>query len=72
MRSSQNRKVPPACFAWDSLTFDSLAPGEVIVTGGFRWQSPGQADTLRFIYAALLLAHDSGLGIVFEHETLRP
>lgn len=63
---------PPAYFAWENLAFDLLAPGEVIVTGGFKWQSVGAPDTLRFIYAAVLVARDSGLGIVFEHETLRP
>ena len=63
---------PPAYFAWETLAFDSLAPGQVIVTGGFRWQTTGQPDTARYIYAAVLVATDSGLGIVFEHETLRP
>jgi hypothetical protein len=63
---------PPAFFAWDALVFDSIGPGEVIVTGGFRWQSVGQLDTVPYIYAALLVAVDSGLAIVFEHETVRP
>ncbi len=63
---------PPAFFAWDGLTFDSIGPGEVIVTGGFRWQGAGQRDTVPYVYAALLVAADSGLAIVFEHETLRP
>ncbi len=63
---------PPAFFAWDGLTFDSISPGEVIVTGGFRWQSAGQRDTVCYIYAALLVAVDSGMAIVFEHETLQP
>lgn len=63
---------PPAFFAWDALTFDSIGPGEVIVTGGFRWQGAGQRDTVPYIYAALLVAVDSGLAIVFEHETRRP
>lgn len=63
---------PPALFAWDALLFDSIAPGQVVVTGGFRWQSAGQPDTAKFIYAALLEAVDSGMAIRFEHETARP
>jgi hypothetical protein len=63
---------PPAYFAWENLAFDSIAPREVIVTGGFRWLSAGQRDTMRFIYAAVLVAADSGMAIIFEHETLRP
>ena len=62
----------PAFFAWEALAFDSIAPGQVLVTGGFLWQSAGQPDTARFIYAALLEAVDSGLAIRFEHETARP
>lgn len=64
--------TPPAWFAWEDLAFDSLAPDKVLVTGGFRWHSAGESDTTRFIYAAILVASDSGMGIVFEHETLRP
>ncbi len=63
---------PPAFFAWEGLSFDSIGPGEVMVTGGFRWQSAGQRDTVPYIYAAFLVAADSGMAIVFEHETLRP
>ncbi len=63
---------PPAFFAWDALAFDPIGPAEVIVTGGFRWQSAGRPDTVPYIYAALLVAVDSGLAIIFEHETLRP
>ena len=63
---------PPAFFAWDALAFDSIAPGQVLVTGGFLWQSAGQPDTAKFIYAALLEAVDSGMAIRFEHETARP
>jgi len=44
----------------------------VLVTGGFRWQGAGEPDTARFISAALLVAQDSGMAIVFEHGTLRP
>src|SRR5688572_25717003 len=33
---------PPTYFAWDSLTFDSLSTSQVLVTGGFRWQSAGR------------------------------
>ncbi len=62
----------PAYFAWDSLTFDSLSTTQVLVNGGFRWQAPGTADTVRFIYAALLVVQDSSMAIVFEHETPRP
>ena len=63
---------PPAFFAWDALAFDSIAPGQVLVTGGFLWQSAGQPDTAKFIYVALLEAVDSGMAIRFEHETARP
>ncbi len=63
---------PPQYFAWEDLEFAPVSATQVLVTGGFRWQAPAQADTSRFIYAALLEATDSGLGIVFEHETLRP
>jgi len=62
----------PAFFAWDSLSFDSLDPGEVLVTGHFRWQSTATSDTSRFVYAAILQAVDSGLAIRFEHETSAP
>jgi hypothetical protein len=60
---------PPAFFAWDSLAFDSIAPGNVIVTGAFRWLEQGKRDTTRWLYAALLQATDSELSIRFEHET---
>lgn len=63
---------PPAFFAWDGLTFDAIGQENVIVTGGFRWQGAGQQDTVPYIYAALLVAVDSGMAIVFEHETVRP
>ncbi|HUQ83909.1 MAG TPA: hypothetical protein VM076_22355 [Gemmatimonadaceae bacterium] len=59
----------PAYFAWESLEFDSLDAERVVVTGYFRWQARGAADTSRFTYAALLQAADSGLAIRFEHET---
>jgi len=64
--------TPPTYFAWDSLAFDSVAPREVLATGGFYWHVRGQPDTLRFIYAALLQRVDSAMAIRFEHETLRP
>jgi hypothetical protein len=64
--------TPPAFFAWENLSFDSIGPGSVIVTGGFKWQTPGQPDTTRYVYAALVVAVDSGMSILFEHETLRP
>jgi hypothetical protein len=63
---------PPAYFSWESLSFDSISPTQVLVTGGFRWQAAAQRDTVRYIYAAMLVAVDSGLAITFEHETLRP
>jgi hypothetical protein len=62
----------PAYFAWDSLTFDSLSPSFVLVTGGFRWQALASPDTASFIYASLLEAVDSGLALRFEHETPKP
>ena len=64
--------VPPAWFAWEDLRFVSLGADKLIVTGGFRLLTAGEADTTRFIYAAVLVASDSGMGIIFEHETLRP
>src|SRR5687768_11189051 len=64
--------TPPAFFAWDALAYDSLDPGSVLVTGGFRWARPGASDTANYLYAAVLQAVDSGLAIRFEHETLRP
>jgi len=63
---------PPEYFAWEQLTYDSIAPRLVIVTGGFRWKSRGGRDTTRFLYTALLEAVDSGMTIRFEEETLRP
>jgi hypothetical protein len=64
--------TPPAFFAWEELSYDSLDPGTVIVTGGFRWARLGTTDTLRYLYAAVVQAVDSGMAIRFEHETLRP
>jgi hypothetical protein len=43
-----------------------------MVTGNLRWQSQGQRDTSRVIYAALLAVVDTGLAIRFEHETVVP
>jgi hypothetical protein len=62
----------PAYFEWDSLTFDSLSPSLVLVTGGFRWQAADSRDTTPFIYVSLLEAVDSGLALRFEHETPKP
>lgn len=62
----------PAFFEWEKLTFDSIAPNQMLVTGGFRWLAAGQRDTARYIYAGMLVPVDSGVRIVFEHETLRP
>jgi hypothetical protein len=64
--------VPPAFFAWEQLSYDSLDPGTVLVTGGFRWTRAGAVDTMRYLYAAVLQAVDSGIAIRFEHETIRP
>ena len=64
--------VPPAFFAWEPLSYDSLDAGTVLVTGGFRWTRAGAADTMRYLYAAVLQAVDSGMAIRFEHETIRP
>jgi hypothetical protein len=64
--------VPPAFFEWEQLSYDSLDPATVLVTGGFRWSRAGAVDTMRYLYAAVLQAVDSGLAIRFEHETIRP
>lgn len=64
--------TPPAFFAWEELSYDSLDPRTVLVTGGFRWARGGTTDTARYLYAAILQPADSGLAIRFEHETLRP
>ena len=50
----------------------TLSRRQVLVTGGFLWQSAGQQDTAHYIYAALLEAVDSGMAMRFEHETARP
>ena len=68
----RNAWTPPAFFAWEDLRYDSLDVGIVVVTGGFRWTPAGRADTLRYLYAAVLHAVDSGMAIRVEHETLRP
>lgn len=62
----------PTAFAWDNLSFDSLGPEFVVVTGGFRWLAAGAKDTTRYIYVSVLQAVDSGLGIRLEHETPIP
>ena len=64
--------TPPAYFAWEALEYDSLDPGSMLVTGGFRWTRAGSADTARYLYAAVVQAVDSGMAIRFEHETVRP
>ena len=64
--------TPPAFFVFEALAYDSLDPGSVLVTGGFRWARPGASDTADYLYAAVLQAIDSGLAIRFEHETVRP
>jgi hypothetical protein len=63
---------PPEYFDWEDLTYDSIGVGQVVVTGGFRWKSHGGSDTVRFLYAALLEAVDSGMTIRVEVETTRP
>lgn len=62
----------PAFFVWEDLAYDSIAPGQVVVTGGFRWAAAAKPDTARWLYAALLESVDSLLVIRFEHETPRP
>jgi len=62
---------PPVYFAWDGLTFDSLDVATVAVSGRALWQGARQVDTTVFEYAAVVVAVDSGLAIVFEHETRR-
>jgi hypothetical protein len=62
----------PEYFAWDSLTFDSLSPSLVLVTGGFHWQAARSRDTTRFMYVSILEAVDSGLALRFEQETPNP
>lgn len=64
--------TPPEFFTWEELSFDSLDPRTVLVTGGFRWARMGATDTARYLYAAVLQAVDSGMAIRFEHETIRP
>ena len=66
------RWTPPAYFAWEGLRFDSLGPGQVLVTGEFAYQPLGEADTGRYLYTGIVQASDSGLGIRFEAETTRP
>ncbi|HQR17822.1 MAG TPA: selenium-binding protein SBP56-related protein [Gemmatimonadales bacterium] len=63
---------PPTQFRWDSLAFQVIGPSHVLVTGGFWWQSAGEADSTRYQYTAVLAASDSTLGITFEQETLWP
>jgi hypothetical protein len=63
---------PPAYFRFDTLGFRQLGTDRVLVTGGFLWQSPGQADTSHFQYTAVLVTADSGLAITFEQETRWP
>ena len=66
------RWTPPAYFAWDGLRFDSLGPGQVLVTGEFLYQPLGEPDTGRYLYTGIVQASDSGMGIRFEAETTRP
>ena len=63
---------PPEYFEFEGLAFDSLSPSEVIATGRFLWHRTGAPDTTRYLYAALLVAIDSGMAIRFEHETPLP
>ncbi len=63
---------PPAYFAWENLTYDPVSPTHVLVNGGFRWRAVSERDTVRYVHAAMLATADSGMGIIFEHETLRP
>jgi hypothetical protein len=68
----QNTWPAPAYFDWDSLSYDSLSPELVAVTGAFRWLPGGSRDTARYLYASILRAADSGLVIRLEHETGAP
>ena len=62
----------PAFFSWDSLAYEVIRPQQVLVTGQFRWQPPGSADTARYIYLSILEVTDSRMAIRVEHETLMP
>ena len=68
----RGRWQPPASFRWDSLAFRPVGASHVLVTGGFWWQSAGQAEAIHYQYTALLVAADSTVGITFEQETLWP
>ena len=63
---------PPVFFAFDSLAYDALSGGDVLVTGRFRWVRAQQPDTLRVVYLAVLQQTPSGPRIRVEHETVVP
>ena len=62
----------PVFFSWDSMAYDVIRPQQVLVTGQFRWQPRGSADTARYIYLSILEVSDSRMAIRVEHETLMP
>lgn len=65
--------TPPEYFAWDALTYDVLGPASVAVSGGFFWKAQGRADTMRYLYAAVLEREPTGrLAIRVEVETMAP
>ncbi len=66
------RFVAPAMFRWTSLTFDSIGPSQVIVTGGFQWQHAGKQEIEDFLYMALVESTDAGPVMRLEYETLKP
>ena len=63
---------PPVFFSFDSLAYDALSGGDVLVTGRFRWVRAQQPDTLRVVYLAVLEQTSEGPRIRAEHETVVP
>ena len=59
---------PPVFFAFDSLAYDALSGGDVLVTGRFRWVTAQRPDTLRVVYLAVLQQTQAGPRIRVEHE----
>ena len=63
---------PPVFFAFDSLSYDALDGGDILVTGRFRWVAAQRPDTLRVVYLAVLQPTSAGPRIRVEHETVVP
>ena len=63
---------PPVFFAFDTLSYDALSGGDVLVTGRFRWVTAQRPDTLRVVYLAVLQQTSAGPRIRVEHETVIP